>query len=299
MRVFIMGGTGFIGVAILRALIGRGHEVLALVRSDRSAAAARRFGASVLHGDIRSPGAWIPGMPPIDAVVHAACDFDDVMAETDRLLLDRLLPHFALQPNKPRFLYTGGNWLFGTTGSTLATEETNFAPLPAFAWMIPHSRRILGDDAVEGIVIHPAMVYADADGVFRRLAREAVERPAIRVVGGESVRWPLVHRDDLAELYALALEQAPARSSYIGAAIEGLPVGRIARAFARRFKTKNAEPEIISDDVIAEELGEWARGYAMDQRMSSAKARRELGWRPKHTDPEDEIARLAAIAPAS
>ncbi|HUK08621.1 MAG TPA: NAD-dependent epimerase/dehydratase family protein [Stellaceae bacterium] len=299
MRVFIMGGTGFIGAAILCELIGRGHEVLALVRSDRSAAAARRFGASVLHGDIRSPGAWVPGMPPTDAVMHAACDFDDAMAETDRLLLDSLLPHLSSQPNKPRFLYTGGNWLFGATGGTVATEETNFAPLPAFAWMVQHSQRVLECDAVEGIVVHPAMVYADADGVFRRLAREAVERAAIRVVGGESVRWPLVHRDDLAELYALALKQAPAGSSYIGAAIEGLPVGRIARAFARRFRTKNAEPEIISNDVIAEELGEWARGYAMDQRMSGAKAQRELGWRPKHTDPEDEIARLAPIAPAS
>ena len=144
MRVFIMGGTGFIGAAILRALIGRGHEVLALVRSDRS------FGASVLHGDIRSPGAWVPGMPPIDAVMHAACDFDDAMAETDRLLLDRLLPHLSSQPNKSRFLYTGGNWLFGATGGTIATEETNFAPLPAFAWMVQHSERVLESDAVEG-----------------------------------------------------------------------------------------------------------------------------------------------------
>ncbi len=97
----------------------------------------------------------------------------------------------------------------------------------------------------------------------------------------------------LPTLYALALERAPAGSSYIGAAIDGLAVGRIARAFARRFGTRQQDPQIISTDAIAAEFGEWARGYALDQRLSGEKARRELGWRPKHLDPESEIAQLA------
>jgi nucleoside-diphosphate-sugar epimerase len=106
------------------------------------------------------------------------------------------------------------------------------------------------------------------------------------------VRWPLVHSEDLATLYALALEQASPRSSYIGAAIEGLAVGRIARAFAKRFGMRRFEPEIISINAIAAELGAWAEGYALDQRLSGAKARRDLGWKPKHHDPEGEIALL-------
>jgi len=97
---------------------------------------------------------------------------------------------------------------------------------------------------------------------------------------------------DLAHLYALALERAPARSSYIGAAIDGLAVGRIARAFSKRFGTPHQEPEIISVAEIAAELGEWAKGYAFDQRLSSAKAMGDLGWSPRHLDPEREIARL-------
>jgi nucleoside-diphosphate-sugar epimerase len=90
----------------------------------------------------------------------------------------------------------------------------------------------------------------------------------------------------------LALERAPAGSSYIGASIEGLAVGRIARAFANRFRTRHQQPQIVSSDAIAAELGEWARGYALDQQLSRAKARRELGWVPTHLDPEKEIARL-------
>jgi hypothetical protein len=70
-------------------------------------------------------------------------------------------------------------------------------------------------------------------------------------------RSPLVHSEDLASLHGLVLEHNATRSSYIGAAIEGLEVGRIARAFAKRFGTRHHQPEIISIDAIAAELGEW------------------------------------------
>jgi nucleoside-diphosphate-sugar epimerase len=293
-RILLLGGTGLIGSAVLSELSRRGHSVLALARSAASAQKATTFDAAVIGGDIETPEAWVPGLHAVDAVVHAACDFASPMGEVDRHLLDVLLAHLGSQPKRARFIYTGGNWLFGATGDVVATEQSDFAPLAAFAWMVPHSRRILDSVEVEGIVIHPAMVYDGGDGVFRRFARDAIERTAVRVVGAESVRWPLVHRSDLATLYALALERASAGSSYIGAAVEGLPVGRIARAFARRYGSGRLEPEIISADAIAAECGEWARGYALDQQLSGAKARRELGWRPSHLDPEREIASLPA-----
>src|SRR5262249_8522126 len=151
------------------------------------------------------------------------------MGAIDRRLLDHLLPALGAQPNRPRFIYTGGCWLFGATGDAIATEETTLDPLPAFAWMVPHLARVLAAPEVDGIVIHPAMAYPADGGVFDRFAREAVERKAIRVVGSENVRWPIVHVDDLAALYALALERAPARSTYIGTANDGVMVGGIAR----------------------------------------------------------------------
>jgi nucleoside-diphosphate-sugar epimerase len=291
-RVLVLGGTGSIGSAVVGELIRQGHEVCGLARSDASAEVLRKSGATTMAGDIASPEQWAARLPLVDAVIHAACDFSPAMGEIDRRLLDMLLPQLAAQPKKPRFIYTGGGWLFGATGDELATEQTPFRPLPAFAWMVPQLQRIVGSRGIDGIVIHPAMVYASDGGVFSRFARDAVERDWVRVVASEQVRWPLVHREDLASLYALALQRAPAGSSYIGASIEGLAVGRIARAFADRFGTGHREPQIVSADAIAAELGDWAKGYAMDQRLSGAKAQRELGWKPKHLDPEAEIALL-------
>lgn len=292
MRVFVLGGTGSIGSAVVRELVRRGHDVLALARSDISAAKLGEAGATPIAGDIAAPKPWTERLPLVDAVIHAACDFGSAMGAIDRRLLDLLLPGLAARAKRPRFIYTGGCWLFGATGDDIATEATPFCPLPAFAWMVPGLRRILTAPEVDGIVIHPAMVYAGGGGVFQRFARDAVERDAVRVVANERVRWPLVHSEDLAMLYGLALEGAPSRSSYLGAALEGLAVGRVARAFAKRFGTRRLEPQIISPDAIAAELGDWARGYALDQRLSGAKARRELGWKPEHLDPEREIAEL-------
>jgi hypothetical protein len=88
------------------------------------------------------------------------------------------------------------------------------------------------------------------------------------------------------------LEAGAPGESYLGAAIDGLAVGRIAQAFARRFATRSLDPEVISADQIAAELGPWARGYGRSQRLSAEKARRCLGWAPVHLDPESEIAAI-------
>jgi nucleoside-diphosphate-sugar epimerase len=288
-RVLVLGGTGSIGSAVVRELVARGHAVLGLARSEVAAARLAEAGAAPIPGDIASSKAWATELPSLDAVIHMASDFDTDMAAIDGALLDHLLPALAAQPNQPRLIYTGGCWLYGATGDAIATEETAFRPLPAFAWMVPNLSRVLAAPGIRGIVIHPAMVYAGDGGVFRRFADDAVARHAVRVIAGETVRWPLVHADDLAQLYALALERAPRQSSYIGAAIDGFAVGRIARAFARRFGIHNPEPEIVSLDEVAAELGEWARGYGLDQRLSGHKARRELGWQPRHLSPEREI----------
>jgi len=228
----------------------------------------------------------------LDGVIHAAATFSNEDEATERRLLDGLLPFLRSAPMATRFIYTGGCWLFGPTAGSLMTEDTSLNPPPAFAWGVAHIQRVLDSPGIESVVIHPAMVYEPCGGVFGRFRADAIERDAVRIVGGEEVRWPLVHSEDLASLYRLALEASAPGQSYIGAAIEGIPVGRVARAFARRYCTKHPEPEIISEGQIAAELGDWARGYALDQRLSGAKARRRLGWNPRHLDPETEIASI-------
>jgi nucleoside-diphosphate-sugar epimerase len=278
MRVFVLGGTGFIGSAVVRTLVARGHAVLALARSDVAMARLRESGAVPCAGDITRPASWIAGLPKVDAVVHAACDVSADMAAMDRDLLDALLPALAARANRPRFVYTGGCWLFGATGDRIATEATPFDPLPAFAWMVPQLQRILSDPGIQGIVLHPAMVYTASEGVFSRFARDAVESPAIRVVQSEEIRWPLVHREDLASLYAMALERAVAGSSYIGATIDGMTAGRIARAESaaanRSGRCRRIRTRRMGQGLCARSAAERTQGTARARLATAASGSR-------------------------
>jgi len=290
MRVLVLGGTGSIGGPIVRELTRRGHDVIALARSEVSARTLAAQGAVPIAGNLSAPERWVSALPHLEAVIHVAATFADDEEATDRRLLDSLLPVLTAAARKTKFIYTGGCWLFGATDGTVTTEESRFNPLPAFAWSVPHIRRLLDTPDIHPVIIHPAMVYEPGGGAFSRFRADAIERSAVRVVGNGNVRWPLVHSEDLATLYRLALEGSASGEAYIGAAIEGMPVGRLARAFAQRFNTPSLEPEIISEEQIAAELGEWGRGHALDQRLSGDKARRCLGWAPTHLDPESEIA---------
>ena len=141
-----------------------------------------RLGATPLPGDIASPERWIGSLPQIDAMIHAASEFSAAMGEIDRRLLDVLLPALGARPNNPRFIYTGGCWLFGATGDEVATEQTPFRPLPAFAWMVPNLQRVLDAPGIDGIVIHPAMVYEPE-------AASSVASPRMRASAMRSAWW--------------------------------------------------------------------------------------------------------------
>jgi nucleoside-diphosphate-sugar epimerase len=283
-----------IGTAVVRELIARGHAVIGLARSEASRAKLAGLGAQPLAGDITLPGPWSASLPALDAVIHAASDFNTDMGAIDRHLLDVLLPALGMQARRPRFIYTGGCWLFGATGEVVATEESTMNPLPAFAWMVEDLTRVLGWPSVDGIVIHPAMVHAGDGGVFRRFAADAAGRRAVRVVASEAIRWPLVHADDLAQLYALYRRRArrrsrrPPRACLCEAAQHAGPNAgdrfhRCDRGRARRVGTR----------LRARSTAQWRQG-ASRSGLAAATSGSRAGnrrARPLNLDAEDEADR--------
>jgi nucleoside-diphosphate-sugar epimerase len=268
----------------------RQYEVLGLARSESAAERLSMQGAQPVHGDIRRPDEWADVAESVDAVIQVSGDFtveaDPVGRNLISTLFDRLRARKDRHP--AAYVYTGGCWLYGNTGDRVATEESPFDPPAEWAWGVDHLMMVLSDTKVRGIVIHPAMVYERDGGVLAQFRDDLATLGRIRIFGHESVRWPMVHRADIGELYARALERAPRGASYNGAAIDSVTVGALARAMARRAGVETA-PLVRPIDEAAAEFGEWARGYAIDQRMSGAKARRELGWLPAHADPIADI----------
>ena len=289
MRILILGATGYIGSAVLENLIEHHHSVLALARTAKAEKYLAEMGAQVLPGDLRAPQAWSHAIRQVDAVIHLAATFSEDMGEVDRALVDALTAEAMKGSRTIRFLYTGGCWLYGETGERVASEDSPFNPLPAFAWMLENFRTVLAAPCFDGILLHPAMVYDRNGGAVARFVSGAKETRTIEVTGSLKTRWPLVHREDLARAYRLALTEAVPGEAYNIAAEEGVPVGEIVRVIARRFGVRRATLLRSVPDVVAE-LGTWAAGPALDQQMCAEKARATLGWRPQKTDALRELA---------
>jgi len=289
-RVLVLGGTGSIGASVVRALRSRRYEVLGLARSDSAADRLSLQGAQPVRGDIRWPDEWTDVAKSVDAVIQVAGEFTADAGAVDRNLTSALLRRLEGRTRSPprAYIYTGGCWLYGNTADRVATEESAFDAPAEWAWSVEHLSLVLGASKVRGIVIHPAMVYERDGGVLAQFRDDLAVLGRVRIFGHENVHWPLVHRADIGELYALALERAPPGVSYNGAAVDAITVGALARAMARGAGVESA-PLVRPIEEAVVEFGEWARGYAIDQRMSGAKAQRELGWVPAHTNPIADI----------
>ena len=285
MDIFVLGGTGLIGRGVVRELVHHGHRVDALSRSPASDRVLRALGARPVRGDMREPGVWCERIGERSAVVQVAATFDDDMAAVDALVLDAL-EGVADQRSRPlRIIYTGGCWLYGATGDKVADEARTFAPIPAFAWMVDHARRLTESDAFDAAILHPAMVYAKREGAFDRFIAATRENRPIPIWGSPETRWPLVHRDDLAVAYRLALE-AGLMGHYNVAAEDGVRIERIAKEIACRTGSTAGITVRTIDEAVAEH-GSWAVGPTLDQRMTAAKLREAAGWPPRHASFEN------------
>ena len=301
MRVFVTGGSGLIGSAIVENLINHQHDVFALARSDASHKMLSDLGATPIMGDITNPAAWVGHLPNVDAIIHTACTFADDMAKADGILLDHLLPAARQMPGPVRFIYTGGTWLFPETGpDTEIDESCMFDPLPDFQWMCPGIDRVLGDDGIDGIIIHPACVYATGRhghyGLLTRDMETAHTDNRVTIIGYGEITLPMIHGDDLADLYRLALCHAKPGTSYFGVGINDVSNHRLAHLIATRFGGRDCKVGTITTQTAMDRLGSWAAGLAHHHVMSNQKARRDLGWSPAHQDIAADINAIALPA---
>jgi len=288
MRTLVLGATGFIGCSITDELIAHDHEVVALARSPDSAAELAKKGASVVRGDIRQPEPWCAIVHEVDAIIHVAATFSDDMGDIDRHLVEALKAQVEKADKKLRFLYTGGCWLFGQTGNTVADENSVYDPFPPFSWMIENSRVVFAATCFDTMMIHPAMVYDRDGGAISTMLTSAHQTGRVEVWGALETRWPVIHREDLGTAYRLVLESGTSEQSYCVEAEQSVRVGDIATVMSQRLGLKD-DPRVLSPREAVAIHGQQARGPALDQQMSGEKIKNTLGWVPKYKSILSEI----------
>jgi len=277
MRLFVTGASGWIGSAVVPELIGAGHQVLGLARSDSSATAITAAGAEVLRGDLDDLDTLRAGAVSSDGVIHLAFIHDFTQIEdsvsADRRAIETM--GAALEGSgKPLVIASGSPALPGR----VATERDEPAPGSPMAGRAANASAVLGmagRGVRSSVVGLPRTVHGEGDhhGFIARMIGIARDKGVSGYVGDGSNRWPAVHVLDAAHLFRLAAEQAPAGSRLHAVADEGVPTRDIAGVIGRHLNLPVAS-------VPAEDFGFLGMILSIDQSASSALTRELLRWQP-------------------
>lgn len=287
MRIFVTGASGFIGSAVVPELIGAGHQVLGLARSDASAAALRTAGADVHRGDLDDLDSLRSGAQDADGVIHLAFvhDFNEFAAasEIDRRAIETLGETLA-GSDRPLVVASG------TTGirfGEVSTEDD--AATPGLPRVSEATALAFADRGVRASVVRlPPSVHGPGDhGFVPQLIEIARARGESGYPGDGSNRWPAVHRLDAARLFRLALESAPAGSRLHAVAEEGMPVRDIAGVIGRQLHLPVTG---IAPDAATEHFGWIGTIFSLDVPASSVHTRDRFGWTPTEIGLLDDLA---------
>lgn len=298
MRIFLTGATGYIGSAVLDALVRGGHQVTAIVRDNEKAARVAARGAQPLLGNLADPDSYRAAADAQDGYIHTAYDSASGRGPTtDRIVIDTLIaaarrPRTVNSANgSPRFvIYTSGLWVLGRA-SEPATEESPINPIDHVSWRPQHDERVLAAQTPElrTVVVRPGVVYGGGQGLVGDLFRSA-SKGLVRVVGDGNNRWPLIYDRDLADLY-LRLAQRDDASGVFHANDEGDERVNDIVAAISPYLPLTPDVRHVPIDEARSKLGSYADLLSLDQVVRSPRAR-ALGWAPSLHSVAGNAARL-------
>ena len=294
MHIFLTGATGYIGSAVLDAMIKGGHRVTAIARDPEKAEKLLAKGATPVIAEVGLPKLYVPLLKSTDAVVHTAFESSPRGVQVDRLAIETMLTAqrdaMAADGKARAFLYTSGVWVLGRTARA-AEEDSPLDPPPHVAWRPEHEDLVLAaaSSALRPVVIRPGIVYGGGRGIVSDLIKDALNG-IVRVVGPGKNRWPCVYDHDLGDLYVRILE-APLAAGIFHANDEAdEKVSDIVEAIAGQVPQK---PDIryMPMAEARKKFGAYADCLALDQKVRSQKAR-ALGWSPTQAGVVNSVARL-------
>ncbi|SFB51939.1 Nucleoside-diphosphate-sugar epimerase [Cohnella sp. OV330] len=259
MRIFVTGATGYIGSAVVSELIGAGHQVVGLTRSERGAAALVAAGAEAHTGTLEDLDSLRSGAAAADGVIHLAFrhDFSDFAGSLGMDLRAVEAMGAALKGSGKPFVITAHANGEASENAALALVE---------------------QDVRASIVSLAPTVHGESDkGFVPRLIDIAREKGVSAFIGDGTNRWPAVHRLDAASLFRLAVESAPAGARLDGVHDEGVPFRDIASIIGKRL---NVPVVSISREEANAHFGFLGMLASLDIPRSSAQTQALLGWRP-------------------
>lgn len=288
-HVLVTGGAGYVGSALVPALLREGYRVtvLDLYLYGRDLFDDVRTPDLVeIEGDIRDPDAVARAMQGVDAVIHLACisndpsyDLDPALGRSINYDAFRPLVQAAKQAGVKRFVYASSSSVYGVKQESAVTEDLPLEPLTDYSKYKALCEQVLAQESAPGFVtvtVRPSTVCGYAkrlrlDLVVNILTAHAWHNRRIRVFGGEQMR-PNIHIADMVAVYLDLLVQPDelVDREIFNAGNENLTVRELADVVRR-----NVDPGIEFEVVPTNDN----RSY----HVTDDKLRTRIGLAPRHT----------------
>ena len=276
MRVLIVG-CGYVGLALARELVGRGHAVFGLRRGGWDELPA--VGVTPLRADLSQPATLTELPRDFDWVVNCAASgggdataYRQLYLEGNRNLLDWLAP----QPPR-KFVYTSSTSVYGQNDGSVVTEQSPAQPEAASARVLAETENLLLTAArahFPAVILRVAGIYGPGRGhAFKQFLRGEA-----RLEGDGSRYLNMIHRDDVAGVIHAALERGQPGEIYN--AVDDEPVTQATFLGWLAAELKRPPPPSAAP---AETDAMRKRGVT-NKRVSNAKLRAELAYGFKYPD---------------
>jgi len=290
MRIFLTGATSLIGSSVAAALVRSGHHVTAILRPTGPVPARlREQGIDVLTGDLSDVGANRSAFEGHDALVHCARDPSARGAEIDRQVIDGCREVFW-RAGRGVFVYASSAWVIGPTRG--AVDESTAIHPPEVERDRPATEQAVLESqggGVRAIVVRPGLVYGGESGIVSDMLRDACNG-IVRVVGSGDNHWPLIYRDDLADLFVRLIAHADIAGLVHATDGSDDTVNDLVEAMSSHV-THKPEVRRMSLADARHRMGALAEALAMDQIVRSPKAL-AIGWAPTLTSASRNVPRL-------
>lgn len=286
MKVFLTGATGYIGSVIAEKLQEVGHTIIGLARNETTAKKLTKQNIEPFIGNLEHPESLALAAKQADGVMHTAFihDFDDWAGaiEADCRVIEAFTD--ALAGSGKPFIATSDTSVLGDMGTKIVDEDYPIATGFFLAERAKAENAVIraSQQNIRSVILRlPLYIYGRGGGtsyIPMRL-QDAQEIGVVHYVAPGEHQVSAVHVDDVASLYILALEKAPAGSLFHAATESGITEKAIAEAISR---VADCQIQGLNSE---EAIAKWGVGIAaflsINNQTSADRARQQLGWKPQ------------------